>query len=451
MLTAAEQRDIVQCLWRHPRMGREEVIEFQNQRLRRLIADTYRDVPYYRRLFDSAGVKPDDIQTADDLPALPITTKPDLKAAPLEDILARGVDPDRLLARKTSGSSGEPFIIRHTRDETNLLNQFRIRSRKEAGVLPGDRTATIVERAADVPWTKKLGDSIRAALGRGRWYNISCHEPPEKIVSRLEEIGPDVISGYPATLADLATIVASGEHPRIKPRLITTGAETLAPPFRKRIEEGFGARVFDSYGAHEFNLIAWECPESGQYHVCDDSVILEVLKNGKPAGEGEVGQVVITSLHSFAMPFIRYPLGDVVVRGGETCPCGRPFSTLLAIRGRILETFLLPGGRRIHPYEISGPCIFTPGYDWIEKFQVIQEKIDHIVFRLATARPPRDDELERVREAAREILGPEVRVQVDLVESSDFEQTGKFRIYRSRVTADSLGEKDRNGLLTDLE
>ncbi len=115
-----------------------------------------------------------------------------------------------------------------------------------------------------------------------------------------------------------------------------------------------GSPIRDVYGSNEFNLLAWECPAgAGTYHICDDAVVLEVLgTDGRQVPIGQLGEVVITGLHSFAMPFIRYKIGDLAVRGPDRCPCGSHFSTLLAIHGRTLDIFHLAGGISLHPWTI---------------------------------------------------------------------------------------------------
>lgn len=134
----------LRALRRHPHVAREEILAFQNKQLRRLVAHAYENVPYYRRLFARNGLKPQDIHSVADLPAIPITAKKDLQALPVEEVVARGVDASRLITRRTSGSSGEPFTIRRTWLEDRLLYQFRRRAVQDFGWRSTDRTANVV-------------------------------------------------------------------------------------------------------------------------------------------------------------------------------------------------------------------------------------------------------------------------------------------------------------------
>src|SRR5205814_6347866 len=132
-------------------------------------------------------------------------------------------------------------------------------------------------------------------------------------------------------------IIENGGRPEIRPRLITTGAEVQTPRMRKQIAEAFRAPVYNVYGAHEFNLLAWECCKTGLMHTCDDLLVLEVIRGDKPAAAGERGEVVCTSLHSYAMPFIRHRLDDVAMRGPDACPCGAPFGVFAQVLGRMFD------------------------------------------------------------------------------------------------------------------
>jgi len=199
---------------------------------------------------------------------------------------------------------------------------------------------------------------------------------------------------------------------------------------RRQITEAFEAPVFDVYACHEFRVIAWECKDTGELHMCDDCMIVEVLKDGRPATIGERGEIVGTNLHSFAMPFIRYRLGDIVTKGLETCRCGQPFSTIGAIQGRMTDYFSLPGGRLIHPYEISLLFIDT---SWLRQYQMVQEREDRIILRVVPSTTPTPQELNQLEESVTAVLGQEMEFQLILVHEIQLEPSGKFRVLRSLV------------------
>src|SRR5207247_3047147 len=135
---------------------------------------------------------------------------------------------------------------------------------------------------------------------------------------------PEIVCGYPSAVAHVAARMQARDLREVRPRLVLVGGEVLGAASRRTIEEAFAAPLYDVYGAHEFNLLAWQCPASGDYHVCDDNVIVEIVGgDGRPVQDGETGEIVATALHSYTMPFVRYRTGDLAARGPGPCACGR--------------------------------------------------------------------------------------------------------------------------------
>jgi len=270
------------------------------------------------------------------------------------------------------------------------------------------------------------------------------------MVQKLREYRPDVLEGYPGVLAKIAENIEDDPSRLICPRLVVVGGEVLSPLMRDVIARAFAAPVFDFYASYEFKLLAWECKETGKFHVCDDAVILEVLKEGRPASIGERGEVVGTGLHSFAMPFIRFRLGDIVTRGSETCSCGQPFTTIREVQGRIIDYFLLPDGRVIHPYEILS-LFLSDAYPWIRQYQLTQESEGLVVLRVVPSTIPPHDELAHIEASVKALLGPGVDFQTRLVSEIKVEPSGKFRPSRSLVKSDYDGIDWNRGVCVTSE
>lgn len=406
---------------------------FQSRQLRRVIANAYDNVPYYRRLFDHAAVKPEQIRTAADLVRIPITTRRDLQKQPLEDLLARGVDPKQLLIQPTSGSSGEPLLVRRMWWEQRILGVLRLRGLAQCGARYNDRLAIILFHNKPARRRSVLHRAL-AAVQPIKVHEIHCLLEPEAILAALEKIQPQILSGYASSLALLAKVVSKSGHLPIHPRLIISGAEMLTPLAERQISETFEAPVYDTYGSHEFGSIANPCKSSGGYHVFDDGLVVEVVQGGTPVAPGEHGSLVGTSLHAFAMPFIRYQLGDIVTRGPEGCECGQPFSTLREIQGRIIDYFPLPGGRRLHPYELL-EVFRKDAYKWMYQYQLVQERRDRIVLRYVTRRQPSHDEESQLRGRLSKLVGDDVDFTLLAVDHIESEKHGKFRMYKPFVDA----------------
>ena len=420
-------------IWNHPHGDREKIILFQNRKLRSVITHAYKNVRYYRELFDRAGIRPQDIRTAEDLSIVPLTSSQDYRIRPLSETFDMKIKRERTVCRATSGSAGRPFIIRRTFFEDHLINCFRIRAHRQFGIRAGDKIAHIRILSQSHERANILG-KLRQASGIYRDYPVNSMWSAEDIMSKLELLKPDILKGYPSVIAHIASFVNNEGTAKINPRFVVSGGESLSPFRRQNIEHAFGKRVFDIYGSHEFNLLAWECPERGQYHVCDDNVILEILRNGRPARVGERGEVVATALHSYAMPFIRYRLGDIVTRGPETCSCGQPFSTLRTIQGRMHDYFRMPDGTFLHPDVIIVPIMENES-SWFDRYHLIQKEEELVVLRVQPFRRPREDELAHVRQLGEDKLPSDVAFQIEVVENLPVETGGKFRFCKSMVNS----------------
>lgn len=418
---------------RHATGSRAGLRAFQDAHLRRLVCHAYEAVPFYRKLFDRHRLHPRHIRGVIDLDLIPTVSKQDLRAQVNTNIVARGLDPDRLLTAHTSGSSGEPFTIRRTWMEQGLQYLLRLRTSGMMGARAGDRIAAVGLLREHNPKDPKLIGRMLQAAGIQRTLRVDGLQEPAAIVAQLEAFRPDVLRGMSGMLCRVADyLLLHGREPRLAPRLLVVGGEVLTPVMRRRLVEGFGAPVRETYCSHEFPLLAWECAEGRAFHVCDDGVILEVLHQGRPAEPGERGEVVATNLHSYAMPFIRYRLGDVATRGNQDCSCGRPFSSIRSIQGRMIDYFPLPDGRLIHPYQILSSFIGT-GDNWIRQYQLLQERKDRIVLRVLPARAPEADRVVSLEQSVLSLVGPRVTFQVELVDELPLEHTGKFRPSRSLV------------------
>ncbi len=305
--------------WRHSHAARADLRAWQDARLRRLMLHAYEAVPYYRRLFDKHRLHPRHIRGTVDLELIPFTDKAQMgRQGPL-GLLARGHDPAALHAVHGRCPSGEPFIVRRTWLEDKLHHLLRLRSFRAFGVRPLDRIVAV-----------GAAESFRT-FGFQPKHLIDGLRDPIEVARRLREAQPEVLIGPSGMLDRLAAPELASHMHAIRPRVVIIGGEAATPAMRLRIRETFGAPLHETYVSHECPVMAWECRHSGDLHTCDDGVLIEVLVDGRPAEPGERGEVVVTNLHAYAMPFIRYRIGDVATREAP-CGCGAPFATIGEIR-----------------------------------------------------------------------------------------------------------------------
>jgi phenylacetate-CoA ligase len=435
VISALDVVSILRQASRNRRAVRDELESAQNASLCRLIAHAHANVPYYRSLFERHGVDPGQIRTVADLDRIPVTSRRDVQTAPLSALLARGVDPTRLIVHHTSGSTGEPLLVHRTWLEERITSVFRVRALQDFGVRYSDtRVRLVLPRGAD-PQNWEGPQRVFRALGFYRKRFLDGRLPPLEVLRQLQAVRASVISGTPGLLCRLAIAIVQDRPGAFRPRMVISGGEVLTAQVRRVIADAFAAPVYDFYGSYEFGPIGWECPRAGGFHVADDGLVLEVLKNGRTAQPGETGEAVVTQLHAFAAPLIRYRLGDVVTRGDITCSCGAPFSTLLHVRGRIQDYLPLANGRLFLASEELVSILDEQPAGWIAQHQFTQERPDRVVLRIVPLAPPPPGALAALEHATRERLGPGIDLEILLVPEIPLDADGKFRLARSLLSS----------------
>lgn len=424
---------------------RQSVLASQLRHLQRLLAHAQEAVPLFRQRFAASGVSPGDVQSLADFHRLPTFTRRDYQDVEPAHRIADGLDRTTLLDRSTSGSTGERMTVHRTWFEERLLNLFRWRAWRTYGLRLTDRMAVLYfHRNADSRDSQLIQRAAQAmSLYRNRVFD-ALGDP--RLAQAVADFQPHAISGMTSAIAHWVDAAADSRS-TLRPRFIATGGELLTEPLRARIA-ALGVPVHDLYGCNELNLVAWECPSgNGHYHVCDDAHHVEVLDaKGGEAAVGDWGEVVVTSLFSFAMPFIRYRLGDLARRGPDRCPCGAAYSTLLAIGGRTIDRFPMADGRWLHPWEVINAV--RPHFPWIRHYQLVQRTRDTLVFRIVPRTTPTPAMVEGLTQAGQKALAGRATFEVELTESIQATASGKPRPFvalnRERAFGTTNGTGDTN-------
>jgi phenylacetate-coenzyme A ligase PaaK-like adenylate-forming protein len=431
-------RDLAWVLTRSLRVGRGALEALQLRRLRALVRHAYDHVPFYRRHFDQAGFVPEQLRSLADLARVPIIDKYDLLEAGA-DAFADNVDRGRLYARHTSGTTGTPLAVCRTRAEEKMLSVFAHRRLHLLGARLTDRRAVIKSPEPGMA-KRRQPQPLHARLGINPRWGVDATRPREEIVARLRELRPDVISGWSQTIADVASILTDEDRRFIRPRLICPGGEVLSRRARSLISAGFRAPIVDRYAADEIQQMGDECHRGQRYHLIETYGLFEVLNGEHAARPSEGGELVLTGLFSWAMPFIRYRIGDWVTAGGVGCPCGADVLTLQRVDGRSADRFLLSDGRRIHPSTLDPPWLAE--VPWLGKYQLQQEAYDRIHVRLAPlgGMTPAPEAVVALERRLASDLSPRFAVRCELVDEIAHRPGGKSRPYLP-LTAPSSAPK----------
>lgn len=363
---------ILISLQRSQWFDKKKLSQIQTNRLTSIISHAYNNVAFYKELYTSVGVN--DNLTIENLPCI---TKEMIRRVPVEKLVAGGVITKKHRVSHTSGSSGMPLkIVRLNRDDA-FSDALRLRSFLAQGAKLSDKVCTIRPvPAGEALHNYQVTEKKRfyAFLRARRAKPLPLSSNLERHIELIKKWQPQILSSFPSYLIQLIDICKKNDE-SLTFKMIRTQGELVSQQARKTIEEFFHTQVFDSYGAAEVGHVAWECPTHEGYHVNAETTFVEVLRNGSPALPGEEGEICVTSLCRYTMPFIRYLLGDVVTILDDECSCGRGLPLIGKIHGRVLDVVVRKDGLPVFPLTILHTFHDIGGLDM---FRVVQRS-DYVV------------------------------------------------------------------------
>lgn len=432
--------ELKQSQWLTP----TQIAKLQELKLQKLVHHAYNHVPYYRDMFLRLGLRPADIRSITDLQKIPLLGKQDVRENLYFDMLSDNHKKKQILKVTTSGSTGEPFVCFADKHQLEIRWASTLRSMEWTGYTFGDRQLRLWHQTLGMSLTQVVRERIDAIFNRRTF--IPAFEMSDKNLKQfartLQKVKPALIDGYAESFNFLAHYLKEYSFEGLKPKGIISSAQMLPEQSREIIEKKFHCKVFDKYGSREFSGIAYECDAHDGHHVAGESYIVEILKNGIPALPGEVGEVVITDLNNFCMPFIRYRVGDLAVamENGSVCACGRGLPKIGKIEGRVQAIIIGSNGRYIPGTFFAH---FFKDFDYIiRQYQVRQEKIGHIQLKLIKA--PRFDQetLDKALTTLKGYLGTETVIDVEFVEKIAMVRTGKHQGSISTIKIDPQSFKE---------
>ena len=416
-------------------LQRESFHEEQSERLTILVRHAYDNVALYRKKYDEAGLKPDDIASVDDLHKLPFITKDDLRNNFPDGLLAKNIDPADCFIVGTSGSSGSPVKIYRDTVPSHLASFSVLMNPKIWSPWVGVDTAKKVQMVmgimvmAEYSFEKELIKQFQEApwISNESFRILDALMDPREHLRVFQELKPNVLFGYPSAIKNLAIVAREDGVELHQPVFFVTAGEVLDGHTRMVISSAFKGRLFDVYGSTEGNAIAFECLRHEGMHVAPRRVILELLDDDeKPVPPGVPGRVVVTDLTNMATPILRYiGLGDVAVWAGKPCSCGIRWPLLERVGGRIVDSFVLPDKSLVHPFRLTPALETIPG---IATFQLVQEEIDRVRVRIVEEKGEGESgegpspfqeggaQWTMIMESLGEILGEGVHITIDRVD-----------------------------------
>jgi phenylacetate-CoA ligase len=399
-------------------LSKDELLARQLGDLRKLLAHAHANVPWYREKMDAIGAEPGDFTRLEDLAKVPILRRKDARdagdrrkstAAPFPDVM-----------KSTSGTMGQPLAFGYDANSDFRRTAVKLRGYGWAGYEMGVPSlhywGATTAKAAPKQRAKVFLDRY---LKRETYVNCTLRGEAEMdaAASAIRKTKPRVLVCYTQAGADLARHINAKGLRTWDTIPVLCGAERLFPADREDLEKAFGPAVFETYGCREVMLIATECALHDGLHVSMENLLVEIVvtEDGqeRSARPGEIGEVVITDLHNYGMPFLRYANGDLATQGdGKKCACGRSLERIGPIEGRVTETLRDGSGARVSGLVFN--VMFASALAaQVREFQAVQHKDGSITLRLVQTKPLDEAALSLIRSTCKTYLkGVEVKTEV---------------------------------------
>ena len=416
-LTAASRR-----LRRDEWLPPGELASLRRDRLRRVLSEAA-GAPFYRAALRQAGLSAGELEPGD-LPRLPIVDREVMAREGLEAFLT--VPATGLITTVTSGSTGTPGrFLRSRKEEAEYSARWmRVYRAYGCGVRDGQ-----VNLAGTVRPDRAGGIAILRRLGLlPRIERMFAATPAAEVLERVQALEPPILTGYAGAIEALAEHVLATGARVTPPRAVFCTAMEVTDRCLEISARAFRAPAVDVYVTNELGVLAWSCPvRSGLLHFNDDCFVLEVLDgHGRPAAEGAVGELVITSLGLTSMPLIRYRVGDMAARVGGTCGCGRGLGLMTRVQGRTAHAIPRPGGGVIVTPVVTGLFGRANAYEWVRAFQVREEPGARLRMLLDARRPPAEEQRRALQESLESELG-DFSIELELVDRIPPAPSGKLQ------------------------
>jgi phenylacetate-CoA ligase len=408
-------------------LSAEEMKNLSWRRLKTIIQHAYDNIPYYRQSFTSAGITPQEIESENDLLRLPILEKRQVQNH-LGELVAANWSKNDLIPDQTGGSTGTPVKYFYSNDRLVSREAATYRHNRWAGWDICSKSAALWGASRDIqPPTVFWNRLHHAVFNRQIIFNTATFNESDVLQfnETLKKYRPQTILGYANALTVFAQVLKDRNVSAYNPFSIVSSAEMLTPENRELVENVFGCRVFNRYGSRETSVIASECECHEGLHLMAEGLYLELVVDGRHAKPGEMGEILITDLLNFPMPFIRYRIGDMAVWAEKPCSCGRGLPMLEKLTGRVTDFLVTDNGSLCSGASLT--ALVVAKRPSLKQIQIYQERQGEVLYRIASGkdRPIPDADLNFIREQSATYLGKGTTVSFEFVDEIPKTASGK--------------------------
>lgn len=410
---------------------REEINNYQLKKLSKIIKHAREYIPYYSKAFHGLEFNEPDLEDA--YSNYPTLTKIDVRNN--LDTLSPSKIPTLITKKTSGGSTGQAVIVLKDRNSTASQRALMYRGYRWAGIDVGDKQIRFWGIPIGVT-SKVKYKLIDYFMNRIRLSAFSFKEEELfKYYRKIIRFDPDYFYGYTSMLYEFGQFVKNknldGELIGLK--AIISTSEVLYAAQKSLLEKVFNCRVYNEYGCGEFGPVAFEC-EQGNMHINSENIYLEILQDGKPVKPGEPGEIVLTELNNYAMPLIRYRMGDIGIISNDKCSCGRGLPILKKITGRALDFIVGSNGGKVHGEYFNYLMEEIQDKEKaIKQFQIVQKVKGEIEFHIVKDVNFSDKTLRYIERQLSHILGDDMRIKYIYNDEIKRLPSGKLRLVVSEL------------------
>jgi phenylacetate-CoA ligase len=411
----------------------EKIRDIQLEKMKRLLSHAFHNVEYYKEIFKKYRIHPQNINSYEDIKKIPLLTKADIQNNLKKMIAINHLKP--LSKAKTSGTTGIPLILYKDRITSSYHRASIYRGIQWYGLDIGALQA----RLWGVPvnhtdrFKVKIIDFL---LNRFREKSMNFDD---KVLygfyEKMKKKKPDYIRGYTSMVYQFAQFLKENNLsvPNQNLKMVICTAETIFEFQKIIIEETLGRKLVSEYGCAEAGIISFECPLGG-HHIMSDCIYEEFLETDDLSSRNAYKEIIVTDLHNYSMPIIRYRLGDRIVPKEDTCQCGRGLPLIEKVEGRLMNFVLGVNGKKYHETIFDYTILqLIKNNIGIKHFKVYQKAVDEIKIELVKNDYFDEAGLQYISNKIKDYLGRETKIYFEFVDNIQRESSGKLRYFVSEL------------------
>ena len=407
--------------------SREKLKQLQDEKLRRLLLHAYKNVPYYRDALTAAGVVKEGQVSLENFGNIPILTKEIIRQQG-KNLYSRDYRKRKSYTNTSGGSTGEPVTFIQDKEYKAWGMATKQYFMWMLGEELGEREIKLWGSDRDIiVGSLTLRNRLINWFHNTRFFN--CYRLNTQNLTELIKLNntfkPKAYWSYMEAAMELADFISGNKAHFHPPEILVSTIGPLTEEVRNKIEGSLECKVYNQYGSREVGAIACECKEQKGLHTFPWWNVVEILGEDNKPVEGQEGKVIVTTLHNYSQPLIRYDVGDVAVASEYGCRCGRNSLRLKKIVGRTLGYFKKPNGSLVHSHFLVQALFFK---QWIKRFQVIQTDFNRIVIRVErfAKEAPDQRDVDGITEKVKILMGPDCSVDYEFVDKISRTKSGKY-------------------------